>query len=229
MFLQGWYRALWIMAFFLLPSPGWTGSVPRASPGGGLMIDDGLVEKMVPSSRKMDASSNESFSKLAGAISLEYGVSPRLVKTIIQAESNGDSRAISPKGAMGLMQLMPDTARAYRVLNPFDPGENIRAGVRYLRDLLREFSGDLSLSLAAYNAGSGAVRKYQGIPPYPETQEFVRKVQGGYQMDKSLGSLTFSPMKEKEPRARGKISAKVFLSGSPRDVGLFLRKMEHHR
>src|SRR6266571_4696523 len=106
----------------------------------------------------------------------QYSIDPRLVHAIITVESNFDPRAVSRAGAQGLMQLMPDTAARYRVENPFDPQANIEGGIRYLRDLLRLFPGDLRHVLAAYNAGEGAVQQYGGIPPYPETQRYVERV-----------------------------------------------------
>jgi len=104
------------------------------------------------------------------------GVSARLVKALIQVESAFQPRARSNKGAMGLMQLMPETARQYRARNPYDPAANIEAGTRHLRSLLDQF--ELPLALAAYNAGEAAVRKFGGIPPYSETQAYVSKILG---------------------------------------------------
>ena len=105
-------------------------------------------------------------------------VSADLVRALIQAESAFNPRAVSPKGAMGLMQLMPATAAEHGVLDPFNPAENIRAGVRYLKQLLVSYEGRVELALAAYNAGPGAVKKYGGkVPPYRETQNYVARIQ----------------------------------------------------
>ncbi|HEV2722545.1 MAG TPA: lytic transglycosylase domain-containing protein [Thermoanaerobaculia bacterium] len=104
-----------------------------------------------------------------------YGVDPVLVRAVIQVESDFDPQCISHKGARGLMQLMPDTARRYGVKSIFDPEENIRGGIRYLGDLLTMFHNDLPRALAAYNAGEGAVLKYAGIPPYPETSTYIAR------------------------------------------------------
>jgi soluble lytic murein transglycosylase len=120
------------------------------------------------------------YAELIDAISAEHGVDALLVKAIIQAESNFDRRAVSKKGAQGLMQLMPDTAFRYQVRNPFDPEENIRGGVQYLRFLWDTFPNQLAAVVAAYNAGENAVLRHGGIPPYAETREYVRRVLGYY-------------------------------------------------
>lgn len=109
-----------------------------------------------------------------------YGVDHRLIEAVIAVESGGNPRAVSPKGATGLMQLMPQTAAELGVHNPFDPQENLDGGVRHLRDLLTRFAGDVVLALAAYNAGEEAVRTHGGVPPYRETQDYVRKIRGLY-------------------------------------------------
>ncbi len=103
-------------------------------------------------------------------------VSPQLVLAIIEAESNFNEMALSPKAAMGLMQLIPQTAKRFGVNRPFDPQDNIRGGVAYLRWLLAYFEGDVVLVVAAYNAGEGAVNQFRGVPPYDETREYVRRV-----------------------------------------------------
>ncbi len=105
-----------------------------------------------------------------------HDVDVRIVKAVIQVESAFQPRARSSKGAMGLMQLMPGTARQYQARNPYDPASNIEAGTKYLKQLLDEF--ELPLALAAYNAGEGAVRRFGGIPPYAETQAYVTKILG---------------------------------------------------
>ncbi len=121
-------------------------------------------------------------------ISEKYMVDVSLVKAIITAESNCNPSAVSKKGAKGLMQLMPETAKALNVSRPLDPRENIIGGVKYIKGLLASY-GDLKLSLAAYNAGPGAVKKYAGIPPYRETNSYIEKVIKHYNKFKENPSL----------------------------------------
>ncbi len=109
-----------------------------------------------------------------------HNLSPALVRAIIKAESNGQRKAVSRKGAMGVMQLMPFTSKRLNVSDPFDPIENIEGGVKYIKELLAIFEGNLANTIAAYNAGPAAVKKYGGIPPYQETRQYVRRVMDLY-------------------------------------------------
>lgn len=109
-----------------------------------------------------------------------YKIPAKLIHSIIRAESAYDSRAVSHKGAMGLMQLMPETAKAYGVRDAFDPVQNIQGGVKYLRDLIKLYDADTKLVLAAYNAGQEAVKKYGGVPPYLETRNYIKRIQSSY-------------------------------------------------
>src|SRR6266699_5942833 len=113
--------------------------------------------------------------------SAENGVDPDLVRRMVHQESTGSPTAVSPKGARGLMQLMPDTAKRFGVSDPFDPDQNLSGGTKYLRFLLDRYKGDVNLALAGYNAGEGAVDKHGGrVPPYRETQDYVKRIGGGY-------------------------------------------------
>jgi soluble lytic murein transglycosylase-like protein len=109
-------------------------------------------------------------------ISTEHGVDPKLIDALVRVESSYNPNAVSRKGAMGLMQLMPETAERLDVENPFDPAQNVRGGVKEFSRLVRRYGGNLQLALAAYNAGEGAVAKYRGVPPYDETRSYVSKI-----------------------------------------------------
>ena len=111
-----------------------------------------------------------------------YGLDPALVKAVVHAESAFNSKAISQRGAMGLMQLMPDTVIRFRVANPLAPQENVLGGVKYLRHLLEIFDWDVQLAIAAYNAGPNAVLRFDRVPPYRETEGYVRKVTGLHEL-----------------------------------------------
>ena len=113
----------------------------------------------------------------------QYGVSPRLALAVIRAESNFNPAALSNKNAQGLMQLIPDTSARFNVKKPFDPEQNLRGGLAYLRWLLAYFEGNVSLVAAAYNAGEGAVNRYRGVPPYAETQGYVKRIMSQFRRD----------------------------------------------
>jgi soluble lytic murein transglycosylase len=125
---------------------------------------------------------NNSYDHFILTASGRHSVDADLIRAVIKTESDFNPAARSHKGAMGLMQLMPDTARLHNVMDAYDPGENVEAGVRHLRMLLDRYQGNLELSLAAYNAGSGAVEKHRGIPPFAETRDYVRRVLRFYEL-----------------------------------------------
>jgi hypothetical protein len=122
------------------------------------------------------AASPGNFDAIVDEVAARHEVEPNLVHSVIRVESNYNPRAISPKGALGIMQLIPATARRFGVENVFDAADNIEGGVKYLKHLLDYYDGNHALALAAYNAGEGAVARFRGIPPYPETQNYVAQV-----------------------------------------------------
>jgi len=137
-------------------------------------------------SRERQASPEEIDSSIVMAAA-RHNVDPNLVRAVVKVESNFNSNAVSRKGAMGLMQLMPSTARSLNVRNPFDPEQNVDAGVRHLKQLLESYGGNVDLTLAAYNAGSGAVARSAGIPHFAETQNYVRRITNLYYGGFNLG------------------------------------------
>lgn len=164
------------------------------APGGALKFSNAPVEKeytlYLPTATSWPRNGRSSrlgaingqrrtaFDKIIREASYRHGVDESLVKAVIRVESDFRARAVSPKGALGLMQLMPATARRHRVVRVFEPRENVDGGVRHLRLLIKRYRGDVRLALAAYNAGEGAVDKYNGIPPYAETVTYVERVLG---------------------------------------------------
>ncbi len=139
-------------------------------------MEDSAENRYVPNGAVVAVEAPPDIAKLVEKWAPKYQISPKLVLAVMAVESRFDKFALSPKDAMGLMQLMPKTTERFGVNKPFDPQDNIRGGMAYLRWLLAYFEGDLVLVTAAYNAGEGAVEKYRGIPPFPETQDYVRKV-----------------------------------------------------
>jgi len=146
-------------------------SVVRADPRTGR-----LVRTVIRTSPAGERAPTNAIAETVDRIAQQNQLSPELVHSVIRAESNYDPNAVSPKGAQGLMQLIPSTARRFGVSNVFDPADNIQGGARYLKYLLALYKGDESLALAAYNAGEGAVSRYGGVPPFPETRDYVAKV-----------------------------------------------------
>jgi soluble lytic murein transglycosylase-like protein len=127
-----------------------------------------------------DQANREKIEEMIREVSARYRVDPALVRAVIQTESNWNTSAVSRKGALGLMQLVPGTAQELGVNNAFDPKQNLDGGVRYLHSLLERYNGDLDKALAAYNAGPGAVDRAGGVPRYRETREYVQKVTDSY-------------------------------------------------
>jgi soluble lytic murein transglycosylase-like protein len=141
------------------------------------------------------------FDDLIRKYALRYGVEPALVKAVMHAESGFRTRVRSLAGARGLMQVMPRTGRAYGVRNLYDPNENVRAGVRHLRFLLDQHHNDPMLALAAYNAGSGTVERYGGVPPFPETRRYVQMVLRYRRSYRWQMAATPSPASQSGPRS----------------------------
>jgi soluble lytic murein transglycosylase-like protein len=131
------------------------------------------------------------YSPLVADAARRYGVDPALVAAVIESESGFNPRATSPAGAKGLMQLMDGTARGLGVTDSYDPVQNVHGGTKYLRQMLDKYNGDARLALAAYNAGGGAVDRFGGIPPYPETQRYVPRVLAAAEKYRGLGTHGF--------------------------------------
>ena len=146
-------------------------TVVRTDPQTGRLVRSVIAPKAAQSSLKKDE-----IAQIADRVAARQGIEAPLVHSVIRAESNYNPNAVSSKGAQGVMQLIPSTARRFGVRNAFDPKQNIEGGVRYLRFLLDYYKNDYPKTIAAYNAGEGAVDRYQGIPPYTETRNYVYQV-----------------------------------------------------
>src|SRR5579859_582969 len=158
-----------------------SGRLIRSTVVASRVVPERVVSTAPPATPKLAPEPSVTVNALVADIARRHDVEPSLVDSVIRVESNYDPNAVSPAGAMGLMQLIPSTARRFGVNDTFHPQQNIEGGVRYLKYLMQLYNGDERLALAAYNAGEGAVAKYKGIPPYPETQNYV------YQVGKKLG------------------------------------------
>ena len=191
---------LWfsLLTVFILPSVGFTDVYVYKDKQGVLTFTN------VPSHAGYRRVFRDNNGQLSGAVaslngyddlirsaSGRYSIDGDLIRAVIKTESDFNSTARSNKGAMGLMQLMPETARLHDVVNAYDPVDNIEGGVRHLRLLLDRYQGNLELSLAAYNAGIKAVEKFGGIPPFTETKEYIRRVLQNYQTYRSNGLQFF--------------------------------------
>jgi len=143
--------------------------------------------KIIAANARGHQASSEEIDASIVMAAARHNVDPNLVRAVVKVESNFNSNAVSRKGAMGLMQLMPSTARSLNVKNPFDPQQNVDAGVRHLKQLLESYGGDVNLTLAAYNAGSGAVARSSGVPRFAETQNYVRRITNLYYGGFDLG------------------------------------------
>lgn len=187
-----------LLSVFILPSVGFTDVYVYKDKQGVLTFTN------VPSHAGYRRVFRDSNGQLSGAVaslngyddlirsaSGRYSIDGDLIRAVIKTESDFNSTARSNKGAMGLMQLMPETARLHDVVNAYDPVDNIEGGVRHLRLLLDRYQGNLELSLAAYNAGIKAVEKFGGIPPFTETKEYIRRVLQNYQAYRSNGLQFF--------------------------------------
>jgi len=187
------------------PVPSANGATMRAARSAAAEVDEYLRKpsKDYRSAGSFDLFRGGSFSaedidKAIERAAARHNVDANLVRSVVKVESNFNPNAVSRKGAMGLMQLMPSTARSLNVTNPFDPEQNVDAGVRHLKKLLENYGGDVNLSLAAYNAGQGAVARSAGVPRYRETQDYVRRITDLYRGG-SDGSVRLLGMPVRDP------------------------------
>jgi soluble lytic murein transglycosylase-like protein len=146
-------------------------------------------EDFIPASESATVAFDVRYADLIRAAAQKHGVNERLIAHVIAAESNFDAKAVSRKNALGLMQLLPQTAARYAITNIFDPAQNIDAGTHYLKDLLGRYRGNIPLALAAYNAGPEMVDRYGGIPPFRETQNYVKQITSKLASDAQTASL----------------------------------------
>ncbi|HWE53704.1 MAG TPA: lytic transglycosylase domain-containing protein [Bryobacteraceae bacterium] len=179
-----------------------------------------LVRRPVPG-RTARPVADESLSRMVDQIASENGVEAPLVHSVIQAESNYSANAVSSKGAQGMMQLIPSTAKRFGVANSFDPKENIQGGVKYLKFLLDYFRGDYTKTIAAYNAGEAAVDKYKGIPPFAETRNYVSQVARNLQTARA--ARTSIPVVKLNPAVQTPETSRPILTSMGQDGRIYYR------
>src|ERR1700691_1227813 len=172
------------------------GAVMRAARSAASEVNSYLDDKAQNRQTANHSFTQEDIDAAINEAAARHHVDPSLVRSVVKVESNFNPNALSRKGAMGLMQLMPSTARSLNVSNPFDPQQNVDAGVRHLRKLLDSYGGDVRLSLAAYNAGAGAVARSAGVPNFRETQNYVRRITNLYNGGEAAPSIFSSSVRE---------------------------------
>jgi hypothetical protein len=188
--------------------------------GGEMSVPAWAVQGFVPDEvlDEIDVPGGGDVRELARAAAVRHGLPPQLVLAVVGVESGFRSEAVSPKGAQGLMQLMPGTSRELGVEDPLDPEQNLDGGVRHLGALLTLYDGDLTRALAAYNAGPGAVARHGGVPPYRETRAYVRKVLARYQPPKK-GKKAGAPKPAPAPAASAAPAGKAAATKRAGDEG----------
>ncbi len=218
-----WPRALCLLTALLPVSAQAEVQVKTLADGTKMVFNESTTQRARRTASRLVPVPSSEIALLIDVHAGRQGLDPRLVQAVMQVESGYNPRALSSKGAIGLMQLMPDTARMLGVTDPWDPGENIRGGTTYLRRMLQRFDRSLRRALAAYNAGPTAVARYDDVPPYRETRNFVQRVLGLYYGDASaLPDLTRAkPQKTRVASDKPKKGAKVYLTYDENNRAVF--------